>query len=223
VRSVLADPRHGSAVSNWLRRISRTSILDRVLFESRAWYEETRWHRAGRPAPPPHRFKRRIVKAYAERYRTRVLIETGTYTGAMVLSLRHQFHRIVSIEVDPSLHARAAQRVRRWPNIELLLGDSEVVLPRVLASLQEPALFWLDGHYSGGITSRGRLNTPVVHELESVLSHPVASHVILIDDAREFTGQGDYPTLAAVRALALSHRPHSTVAVQDDVIRIHPS
>jgi hypothetical protein len=208
---------------NLLRRISRNTMLDPVVFEARTWYEETRWIKAGRPAPPPHRFKRRIVKAYAERYRTRVLIETGTYTGAMVLSMRHEFRRIVSIEVDPSLHAEAANRVRRWSNIEILLGDSEVILPRVLASLNEPALFWLDGHYSGGITSKGRLNTPIVHELQSVLSHPVAAHVILIDDAREFNGRGDYPTLEAVRALALSHRPQSAVDVHDDVIRIHPS
>jgi hypothetical protein len=52
--------------------------------------------------------------------------------------------------------------------------------------LQEPALFWLDGHYSGVDTGKDELDTPVSAELEAILGSPVKGHVILIDDARCF-------------------------------------
>jgi hypothetical protein len=181
-----------------------------------------RWERTGRPVPPPHLIKQRTVKEHAARYGTRVMVETGTYMGAMVYATREVFRRIISIEVDEVLHEKAVRRFAKWPHIEIRLGDSEIELPRVLESLQEPALFWLDGHFSGGVTSRGRLETPIVQELKAVLQHPVGGHVVLIDDSREFTGQHDYPTLDEIRTLVLERRPGSAFEVEDDIIRIHP-
>ena len=41
-------------------------------------------------------------------------------------------------------------------------------VPELVRQLDGPALFWLDGHYSGGDTAKGELDTPVSAELESI-------------------------------------------------------
>ena len=84
------------------------------------------------------------------------------------------------------MHANAAYRARHEHNVQLLVGDSASVLPGILATLHEPALFWLDAHYSGTGTTLGDRVTPISAELNAVLGHPVRGHVVLIDDAREF-------------------------------------
>ncbi len=91
------------------------------------------------------------------------------------------------------LHQRARARLKRYSNVKLIQGDSAALLPDLLAGLSEPAGFWLDAHFSGGETARGDVDTPVVSELRAILGHPMRRHVILIDDARLFTGGDGYP------------------------------
>jgi hypothetical protein len=59
--------------------------------------------------------------------------------------------------------------------------------------------FWLDGHYSGGITHQGPTDCPICAELEAIeknLSH-FAAVTVLIDDIRCFDPSipeyADYP------------------------------
>ena len=90
----------------------------------------------------------------------------------------------------------------------------------MLTKLSAPALFWLDGHYSGGATARAELDTPVIAELRAILGHPVKGHVLLIDDAREFVGANGYPTLAAVEEMIRAADPGASYDVRDDIIRV---
>ena len=85
-----------------------------------------------------------------------------------------------------------------------------------------PALFWLDGHYSHGVTARGAQDTPILQELTAILADTRFDHCLLLDDARAFGDWQDYPTLDAVRALVHAHHPAWTVAVDSDIIRITP-
>ena len=51
-------------------------------------------------------------------------------------------------------------------NVGLLAGTSENVLQPLLAkACFRPVCFWLDGHFSGGITFKGNSKPPVLHEL----------------------------------------------------------
>jgi len=180
------------------------------------------WKRRGETGPPPHFIKQRTLRRYAEQHGLRTLIETGTYLGDMVAAMRPHFDRVVSIELSPELARRAAARFARDPRVTILEGDSGAVLPRVLASLDRPALFWLDGHYSGGFTARGAEDTPVMQELAAVLAHPIAGHVVLVDDARCFDGANGYPTIEALRALVAAKRPDWEFSVRHDSIRMSP-
>jgi len=179
------------------------------------------WLAAGGSGPPPHVLKQGILRTYAQRHRLRTLIETGTYLGGMVHALRDDFDRVISIEVDDTLWARARHRFSGDAKVTIAHGDSMVVLPSLLDTLTSPTLFWLDGHFSGGATSKGALDTPVEREVELVLAHPVRGHVVLIDDARCFVGANDYPTLEALQAKVAAQRPELCFEVGHDIIRIY--
>lgn len=180
------------------------------------------WEREGRPVPPPHAHKQRVVCEYASRHGLRAFVETGTYLGDMVEAVRSKFGEVYSIELDPALHRRAAERFAAKRNVRIVLGDSGKILPEVLASVSAPALFWLDGHYSADITAKGDKDTPIASELASIARHPVKGHVILIDDARCFNGSNDYPTIDELKSMASAYWPGAGFEVRDDIVRIAP-
>ena len=180
------------------------------------------WVEAGLPAPPPHAVKQAVVRDFARRFNTGTLVETGTYFGAMVEAMRPYFGHIYSIELSEQLFKNAQARFRGQPNITLIQGDSGKAIRSVLAELTQPALFWLDGHWSDGVTARGDSNTPVREELAAILSAPDLPHVILIDDAREFGRDPAYPTIDELRKLFAERRPQYRFLVDTDIIRIHP-
>ncbi len=163
------------------------------LWEQRRRYRK--WERAGKPMPPPHFTKQLALKTFASRFRLGVLVETGTYQGDMVRALAGVFDRIYSIELDAGLCRQAQTRFRRQRHIRILHGDSARQLPAILAELRQPALFWLDAHYTGAHAGKGDTNTPIMKELADIFAHPIKQHVILIDDARLFVGKDDYPTV----------------------------
>lgn len=195
----------------------RTALLRR-----RAQRELRAWEQMGRPLPPPQGYKHRVLREYRRTFGTRVLVETGTYLGDTVEAMRHEFGRVISIELSSELHASACRRFAGIRNVELLHGDSGKILGGVVASLDEPALFWLDGHYSAGVTARGDEDTPIVAELNGIFASSRADHVLLIDDARCFGTDPAYPTLDELTNLVLSHRPSMSVETRNDIIRITP-
>ena len=115
-------------------------------------------------------------------------IETGTYLGDTTALLARQARMVYSIEPEPELHERARRRFADRRNVELLRGTSEEVLPGLLARLTGDVNFWLDGHYSAGVTFRGPQDTPIVAELAAIAAAlPQLSRVaVMIDDLRSF-------------------------------------
>lgn len=177
------------------------------------------WQLRGRPLPPPHVVKQLAILRYQRTRKFSTFVETGTFTGEMVEAMRQHFAHLISIEMSPEIHHEAVRRFAGDPRVELLLGDSAMILPSVLERIQQPALFWLDGHFMGGSTARGRDDSPIRAELAALLAHPVRGHLILIDDARLFDGTAGYPTIAGLRSVIEQHRSGSTVDVDDDIIR----
>ena len=179
------------------------------------------WNKKGNPIPVPDVVKQRAVKKYAKIFSVETFIETGTYLGDMVDAVRDTFKKIYSIELDATLCDQAKKKFSKHHNISIFHGDSSKVLPVILADIREPCLFWLDGHYSGGITAKGDLNTPIMQELNCILDHTIEDHVILIDDAHLFTGQDDYPSLEGIRKLVSNRHTDWKFNIKGDIIRIH--
>lgn len=179
-----------------------------------------RWHLNGKKSPPPQYIKARTLTALGKRYGLKIFIETGTYLGQTVNSLKNKFTEIHSIEISEKLFNRAQKVFQRFNHIHIHQGDSAAILPQILAKIKEPALFWLDGHYSGGITGKGTLDTPIIQELEAVFAHPLKSHIVLIDDARCFVGKDDYPTLNELKSHVARLKPEAEVQIINDMILI---
>ena len=206
---------------NLLKNILKKTPIYPFLFRFKKTKIINNWKKMGKPIPPPHLIKRETVKEYAYKFSTEIFIETGTYHGAMILGTKKFFNQIYSIELDKDLYLKAKKLFRKYDNIHILQGDSSKVLPELLDKIKKPCLFWLDAHYSGGVTAKGNLNTPIIIELKSIFSHQINDHVILIDDARCFTGEEDYPTIKALKDFVVKERPKWVFEVKNDIIRIH--
>ena len=211
----------GGFRSSALFRYYKDSLAYAWIRELRLYAQACTWRGKRTAAKVPRLIKERTVRHYASRFSPAVFIETGTFRGDMLFACKDMFTRLESIELDESLHAAAVHRFSSNPRIRIHHGDSADILPHLIAELHEPALFWLDAHYSGGITARGSIDTPIVRELDLILSHDVLDHVVLIDDAHEFIGSNGYPTLDALETRLTSQRPDLALEVWNNIIRIH--
>ena len=162
--------------------------------------------------------KRRYLAALArENDEIDLFVETGTYRGETARLMSEVCDWIISIEIDQALYERAVELFLDNPRVTVMHGNSADLLPDILAEVTVPALFWLDGHFSGGITG-GPKDSPILDELRAVLRHPVKQHVIVIDDARLFRGRAGYPRIKDVWAL-LAGSGYDMI-IQSDLIRI---
>ena len=179
------------------------------------------WEKCGCPNPPPHFIKQQVLESFAQKFGARVFVETGTYYGDTVEAMRKLFDRIYSIELSEFLSKTAKKRFARHNHIEIIQGDSAVELKRLLEKIDQPALFWLDGHYSAGITARGEKDCPALEELEPILKSR-HRHVIVIDDARCFGTSAGYPTIQELTDFVNRFRNDVDISVELDSIRIIP-
>ncbi len=179
-----------------------------------------KWDKMGRPVPPPHELKQTVIEFYQQKYKCNVLVETGTYMGDMVEAQRENFDKIYSIELSEKLWKKAVKRFEKYPHIKIKQGDSGLMLNEITSELIEPAIFWLDGHYSAGITARGEKDCPIFGEIDAVFKNQKQfNHILLVDDARCFVGEGDYPTIEELTNYIKNYNNNYTVEVKDDLIR----
>lgn len=209
---------------NRLRRyIKNRPRLQSLASKMRDRYDYAKWVVFGRPAPPPHSVKRKLVLKYAGAHQLRTFVETGTYKGQMVDAVHPHFDTVYSIELSDSLFTAARERFKNHKNVQLLHGDSGAQLRELLSHIDEPCLFWLDAHYSGDETALGDTETPILAELECIFDRCCPKDVVLIDDARCFNGTHTYPTMEALRAFVERKTSRSELHVNHDVVAIEPS
>lgn len=179
------------------------------------------WRKRGRPLPPPHGVKQKILRRIADQHGLNILVETGTHLGDMVYAQKNRFKAIYSIELGETLYRRAARRFRKYPHIKIIHGDSGDVLRELVPQLKAPALFWLDGHYSGAGTALGEDHSPIFRELNAIFTMPVP-YVIAIDDARLFGCDPGYPTMDELIEFARSGRKRQlTTNIMDDIVIVN--
>ena len=173
--------------------------------------------------PPPHIVKQRTIRSFAEKFGPKILIETGTYYGDMVEAMKGYFNQIYSIELSEELYEKAKKRFDGEENVRIIHGDSGVELGRLVGRIEEPALFWLDGHYSAGVTARGDKDTPIYEELTHIFNSHLSKYVIIIDDARCFGNDPAYPNIKELSDFIKAKRSDAQIEVKDDSIRITQS
>jgi tetratricopeptide (TPR) repeat protein len=114
-----------------------------------------------------------------------IFVETGTFHGDTANWACGIFDEVYSIELSPELHRRAALRLQQHGNLVLLQGDTGIHLANLIGRLKQPALFWLDAHWSLGETAGENDPCPLLRELDIILRSSLP-HMLLIDDARLF-------------------------------------
>ncbi len=209
-------------MKNMIKRIFKPYVPQMVLNLLRKQEQKrlfSEWENNGCPVPPPHLLKQMTIREYKEKYSSVILVETGTYKGDMVETQKKRFKKIFSIELETDLFSKAQKRFKNDKNVILVQGDSGKVLPSILSAINEPAIFWLDGHYSAGITAKGDKDCPIFEELDSIFNSKNFNHILLIDDARLFTGTGDYPTIEKLTEYVRSKNEKYRVEVKHDIIR----
>jgi hypothetical protein len=173
--------------------------------------------------------RRELLRATGAKHGLKVFIETGTNQGLTPLALLHSFERIYTIELDERLHRAALRMFKDQPHVTCMKGNSGQLLTRVMAGIDEPALVWLDGHYSGPGTAFTEESTPIRDELAVLLEDP-RPHVIFVDDARIFGGGPEhdlyphyapYPDLTWVEETVGEHG--YTYELADDIMRLYPA
>ena len=162
----------------------------------------------------PDDAKRLLMRQTAEAHGLRVLVETGTYMGETAWAMRRHFDRVETIELEPMLARLAEIRFRRTATVHVHSGDSATVLPEILATLDEPALFWLDAHPSTDRSAHGPV--PLRAELNAISGHPVGGHVVLVDDL-QYLGTEGYPALAELEL------PGYDLETVGSVVRLTPN
>jgi hypothetical protein len=179
-----------------------------------------KWIHNGAASRPPHLVKMVIILGYLKRFNLNRFVETGTFKGDTLDYIARTGIDCVSIELSEDLFFSVKQRFKNFKNVLLIRGDSGQKLLEILQTIDEPALFWLDGHQMvGGV--RGGLITPISLELKAILEHRIKNHVILIDDARLFKGISDYPLLEDLLHTVHSHNMYA-VEISSDIIRLVP-
>jgi hypothetical protein len=95
-------------------------------------------------------------------------------------------------------------------------------MPKAAELCDGPTTFWLDGHYSGGVTAGQKTDPPIVQELAIIAARKDPADVILIDDARLFGWRRGYPRISRVKAAAQGFWPDHQFSVESDIICIVP-
>jgi hypothetical protein len=165
--------------------------------------------------------KRDYLKYWQKMTGYRVFVETGTCEGRTTRQMASVFEHCFTVELDPTLHKRAVERLSDVTNVTAFLGDSAALLPSILAKVHESAIFFLDAHASGGDTARPAKDTAIEQELAMVFSHPIKNHVMLIDDARAFCGVFGYPSIRKLERFVRQNSDYY-IHIREDIIVIHP-
>jgi hypothetical protein len=206
------------------RATLRLSPIYNLLLPLRLLLERERWRVTGRVGPTPALVKQITVRCIARQCGIRVFVETGTYLGTMVNAVKTDFDSIWSLELDARLAARASKRFERYDHILVVVGDSAETLGALVRQLERPAIFWLDAHYSGGVTASRGDEGPILGEIEAIANSAIAArHIILVDDARLFVGSNAYPTMERMLSTLSLLLPAHRVSVVNDMILATPA
>lgn len=148
--------------------------------------EEREWVLRRYAAPSPAYIKRAVLLRLGTP--GAIWVETGTFMGDTTALLANDAKDVYTIEPDRALFEKAAIRFQSNPRVHVIHGLSEETFPSLLPSLRGAINFWLDGHFSGGITHQGPTDCPVRDELKNIEKnlHHFEKVTVLIDDIRCF-------------------------------------
>lgn len=137
-------------------------------------------------------FPPEIVIWLSKKLDLNLFVEAGTFHGESALRASKIFPRVITIEKSSFLFVQSSERLRNQSNITCYNGCTREHVTTHLSELDKP-LFWLDAHWSGGVTSGQEDECPILDELSLIFAKNLNTFAILIDDARLFTAPPPRP------------------------------
>jgi hypothetical protein len=122
---------------------------------------------------------------------TNTLIETGSYIGEGIQNaINAGFNKIISIELSDKYFNICNNKYKNNDIVTILRGTSEDRLKEAIDLAEGKITYWLDGHWSGGDTAKGKHNVPILQELKQIKDSGRKEDIILIDDLEQILEEG---------------------------------
>lgn len=140
-------------------------------------------------------------------------IETGSADGDGIQSaLNAGFEKIYSIELSSSLYDKVVSRFSDQKNVNLINGSSETELPKVLSTVNEPFLLWLDAHASGGQYIGELMHNYLPKEISAILNYSslFENSVIMIDDMNYYYEDKEF--ISKIEKLVNELKPNGKIS-----------
>ena len=151
-----------------------------------------------------------------------MFVETGTAWGGTSKWAAGPFTTVHTIELSEVLYDQVHTELLSRGNITPHFGDSRTVLPKILENIDGNIVFWLDGHYSAGITAGKDDPCPLLKELETILKRN-NDDIIIIDDARSLGKGTGWPTLFELyKKIEMYSKEKRYMIICDDNLYIVP-
>jgi hypothetical protein len=142
---------------------------------------------------------------------TDVFFETGTHEGfASRAASDAGYEKVITVEIDPSMHEHAKQLSSKYTNIDFHLGESVNVMRKVLPEIEGKVTFWLDAHTA---------DCPLYEELDIISTLKRKDHIIMIDDMRIIAGT---PVSETAGGYGWGHGVHVNVLIEK-IKKINPN
>ena len=170
-----------------------------------------------------------LVSKLQKAYNVQLFVETGTYQGNTALWAAEHFQTVITIEASPEIYAQVVATHSQVKNVKFLYGHSKEQLATLVPSMNEPCIFWLDGHWCGGVSYGEEDECPLLEEL-LIINRSAQDHFILIDDARLFLNPPppphrteQWPNINAVLDLLAANRSRYTSVFEDVIVSVPES
>lgn len=120
--------------------------------------------------------RRAVIESLFEKFRFSHVIETGTLFGSSTEIFARKNCEVHGIELDPYFAAYTAKRLQKYPGVQIHLGSSENLLPKITKALPSSAtlFIYLDAHFD--------LRSSAILEELRLIKNLKQKTICLIDD-----------------------------------------
>jgi len=118
----------------------------------------------------------------SKKFNSNIFVETGTHIGDNILILKDYFNSLYTIEISEKYFNIAKEKISKFNNIKLYLGDSSEILTQILNEINSNPVIFLDAHWN-------EIN-PILNELD-IIKNSKLKPIIIIHDFFVPDGNGN--------------------------------
>jgi hypothetical protein len=128
----------------------------------------------------------------------RVFVESGAFHGRTAKCVQDMFKRVITIELSRELYRKASENLTGG-KVELMLGDSAIIIPALAAEIREGVCWFLDAHWNDRMWEDNEFVAaeapmPLWCELEAIRNRVGKYHdLVVVDDVHAFGRNTDGP------------------------------